>query len=168
MLTELVREERSQALEHRAPIEEPESSPEPIHERVSGVHATSSPPPPRRKLWIAAAAALVAVSAAAFALSRGASETPAVEAAALNEPAALEPATLEADDEPVEELHAGTAVVPVTAPAAQPASTSDVPKPNPARPAPKAARPRKAATAATQSASKPKTPAPLQLQPNPY
>lgn len=167
MLTELVREERSQALEHRAPIEEPEAPPEPIGERVSGVHATSSPPPRKRKLWIAAAAVLVAISAGALALSRGASDTPDVQAAAIEEPAALERATPEIVDEPVEELHAGTAVVPVAAPASQPASTSAVPKPNPPRPAAKA-RPRKTATAATQSASKPKTPPPLKLQPNPY
>jgi serine/threonine-protein kinase len=167
MLTELVREERSQALEHRAPLEEPDAPPEPISERLSGVHATSSPPPRPRKLWIALAAALVGVSAAAFALSRDADDPP--EAAALKEePAALDRANPEVEEEPAEQLHAGTAVVPVAAPASQPAATGEVPKPKPPRPTPRATRPRKNATAASQSASKPKTPPPLKLQPNPY
>jgi serine/threonine protein kinase len=170
MLTELVREERSQALEHRAPLPEPEPTPEPISERVSGVHATSAPPPRQRRLWIAGAGALVAIGGVAFALSLARNdEAPSVDTA--TEAVALEqqaPPALES--EPEADLHADTVMVPAAAPLTTPASASE----KQARPvalpppAPKPARPRRTSTAAAQSASKPKTPPPLKLQPNPY
>jgi serine/threonine-protein kinase len=179
MLTEVVREERSQAIEHRAPFSEPPPALEIPKEQTSGLHVTSYATR-KRRLWAAAGVTLVALSGLAFALSQLGDE--AETGVSSSEPSreVMPSAPLpedELDAEPEEELHAGTAVIPVGAePVQAPEPVSA--KPTAARPpAPKSVRrttrsskedPRKPAPAPTPATAKPKEPEPLKLQPNPY